>query len=51
LARLPIERYVSELNFWEEIKIAGVPSLAAFSWCKYNQQSIIVLGGTDGNLL
>jgi N-acetylneuraminic acid mutarotase len=51
LASMPIERFMPASNEWEELKIVGVPRLAAFSWCKIDEGSIVVLGGSDGNLL
>jgi len=33
------------------IKIPNTPSLAAFSWCTTKEDNLIVLGGSDGNLL
>ena len=50
LALNVIERYLPQENVWMEHKITNAPSLAAFSWCVCDD-SLIILGGTDGNLL
>lgn len=48
-----IERYVSQTNTWEVFDIPNAPRCAAFSWTPttYDEGSIIILGGTDGNLM
>lgn len=33
------------------LKIPNTPSLAAFSWCVTKDSNLIILGGSDGNLL
>jgi hypothetical protein len=45
-----IEQYIPRENIWKTISIDNTPSLGAFSWCVAGRK-LIVLGGTDGNLL
>ena len=46
-----IERYLPQIDRWEDIKIPNAPSLAAFSWAVMDEHSLIILGGTDGNIM
>lgn len=48
-----IERYIPQTNSWEVFDIPNAPTCAAFSWTRttYDEGSIIILGGTDGNLM
>jgi N-acetylneuraminic acid mutarotase len=45
------EKYDPATDKWEKIEIAGSPCLAAFAWCSIDKAQIMVLGGTDGDLL
>lgn len=40
-----------EENVWMEINIPNTPSLAAMSWCPVSEDKLVILGGSDGNLL
>ena len=46
-----IEKYQPTLDVWTEISIPNVPSLAAFSWTGTDDGRLIILGGSDGNIL
>lgn len=46
-----IEKYQPTLDVWTEISIPNVPSLAAFSWTSTDDGRLIILGGSDGNIL
>lgn len=46
-----IERYTIASDSWEVIEMTQAPQLAAFSWCRIDRNSIVVLGGSDGNIL
>ena len=37
-------------DIWLTVTIPNAPNLAAFSWC-VTPESLIILGGSDGNLL
>lgn len=45
------ERYDPVKNTWETIQVANAPQLAAFSWTKLSDEKLMILGGTDGDLL
>lgn len=45
-----IEKYMPQEDIWMTVTIPNTPSLAAFSWCT-TSDSLIVLGGSDGNVL
>jgi len=47
------ERYSITSNKWEQVEVAGAPSLAAFAWCSKHKDAgeIAVLGGSDGNVM
>ena len=45
------ERYDPKLDSWEKIYIEDSPSLAAFSWSKINKNQILILGGTNGDVM
>ena len=46
-----VEKYDASKDVWDKIEIAGAPCLAAFAWCSIAKGQIMVLGGTDGDLL
>ena len=49
-----LECYNPKVNKWTEIKINNMPSIGAFSWCsisKTNPEKILIIGGTDGEVL
>ena len=46
-----IEKYMPQEDIWMTLKIPNTPSLAAFSWCTTQEGNLIILGGSDGNLL
>lgn len=50
LAQTTIEKYLPQEDIWMTVTIPNTPQLAAFSWCA-TPESLIVLGGSDGNLL
>lgn len=50
LTRTTIEKYMPQEDIWLSVTIPNTPSLAAFSWCA-TPDSLIILGGSDGNLL
>ena len=45
------EKYDATADKWEKIEIAGAPSLAAFACCPVGKGQIMILGGSDGDLL
>lgn len=48
-----VERYDPVADKWEVIEIENTPQLAAFAWTTKgaNSGQMLVLGGTDGNLI
>lgn len=51
LVEKTIEKYDATADSWESIQIDGAPHLAAFAWCAIAKGQIMILGGTDGDLL
>lgn len=45
------EKYCATTDKWEAIQIANAPPVAAFSWTPLTKGQIMILGGTDGDLL
>ena len=45
------ERYDPKLDKWDTIIIKDSPSLGAFSWSKINDNQILILGGTNGDIM
>ena len=45
------ERYDPQLDKWETIIIEDSPSLGAFSWTKINKNEILILGGTNEDIM
>jgi N-acetylneuraminic acid mutarotase len=47
------EKYNPITNTWENIEIPNIPSLGAFAWTPKgkNSSEIIILGGTDGDVI
>ena len=45
------EKYDAAADKWEIIEIAGGPCVAAFAWCPIAKGQMMILGGTDGDLL
>lgn len=45
------ERYDPKLDKWETIEIKNSPTLGAFLWSKINNNQILILGGTNGDIM
>jgi hypothetical protein len=45
------ERYCATTDVWEKIEIAKAPLVAAFAWTPLSKGKIMILGGTDGDVL
>lgn len=47
------EKYDPVANTWENFEIQNIPPLAAFAWTPKgkNSNEIIILGGTDGDVI
>jgi N-acetylneuraminic acid mutarotase len=45
------EKYCATTDVWEKIEIANAPPLAAFAWTPLSNGKIMILGGSDGDLL
>lgn len=45
------ERYTTLSNKWESVTIANLPPLAAFSFTVKSDHEIVILGGTNGQLM
>ena len=46
-----VEQFDINTNEWKEILIEGLPCLAAFGYCSKSDSEILILGGTDGDLI
>ena len=53
LATVLAEKYDPSTNEWEELTIDGGNPVAAFGWTPLGNDTgeILILGGTDGNML
>ena len=45
------ERFDAKANKWESFEIANCPTIAAFGWTSLGDGKMMVLGGTDGDVM
>jgi hypothetical protein len=45
------EKYCATTDVWTKIEIANAPPVAAFAWTPLSKGKIMILGGSDGDLI
>ena len=53
MATINAEKYDPVKDVWEKIELPNIPTLGAFAWTPKgkNAHEIIIMGGTDGDLI